>query len=127
MRALAPDPAGAGATMQQVDVIERNEQFEPVAKITADAAEFDPGADPQGWRLINDRRVRGLRKEERPTRPEPVSFWPSGITPTEVELTGEEADPGREVTFRFRRTGFRALTISRRVRGPPWVGRQGVR
>ena len=40
-----------------------------------------------------------------------------GPTPTEVELTGLEAEPGREVTFRFRRTGYRALTISRRIRG----------
>jgi eukaryotic-like serine/threonine-protein kinase len=40
-----------------------------------------------------------------------------GPTPTEVELSGEEAEAGREITFRFRRTGFRALTVSRRIRG----------
>jgi len=40
-----------------------------------------------------------------------------GPTPTEVELSGQEAEAGREVTFRFRRTGYRALTISRRIRG----------
>ncbi|MDB4986121.1 MAG: Serine/threonine protein kinase PrkC, regulator of stationary phase, partial [Myxococcaceae bacterium] len=40
-----------------------------------------------------------------------------GPTPTQLELSGAEAQLGREVTFRFRRTGYRALTVSREVRG----------
>ncbi len=41
-----------------------------------------------------------------------------GPTPTELEWTGPEAAPGRQLTFRFRRTGYRALTITREIRGP---------
>ncbi|HEX5657801.1 MAG TPA: protein kinase [Polyangiales bacterium] len=40
-----------------------------------------------------------------------------GPTPVEIEWTGAEAEPGRQVSFRFRRTGFRAMTITREVRG----------
>ncbi|HEY6877954.1 MAG TPA: hypothetical protein VI299_08035 [Polyangiales bacterium] len=40
-----------------------------------------------------------------------------GPTPIELEWTGTDAEPGRQVSFRFRRTGFRALTITREVRG----------
>jgi eukaryotic-like serine/threonine-protein kinase len=40
-----------------------------------------------------------------------------GPTPVEIEWSGADAEPGRQVSFRFRRTGFRALTISREVRG----------
>ncbi|MDB4977189.1 MAG: Serine/threonine protein kinase PrkC, regulator of stationary phase [Myxococcaceae bacterium] len=40
-----------------------------------------------------------------------------GPTPTQLEWTGAEAQLGREVTFRFRRTGYRALTVTREVRG----------
>ena len=40
-----------------------------------------------------------------------------GPTPTQFEWTGAEAELGREVTFRFRRTGYRALTVTREVRG----------
>jgi serine/threonine-protein kinase len=40
-----------------------------------------------------------------------------GPTPIELEWTGAEAEPGRQVNFRFRRTGFRAMTITREVRG----------
>ncbi len=41
-----------------------------------------------------------------------------GPTPTELEWTGPEALPGRQLTFRFRRTGYRALTITREIHGP---------
>jgi len=40
-----------------------------------------------------------------------------GPTPTQLEWSGAEAQLGREVTFRFRRTGYRALTVTREVRG----------
>ncbi|MET0285797.1 MAG: serine/threonine-protein kinase [Polyangiales bacterium] len=40
-----------------------------------------------------------------------------GPTPVELEWTGADAEPGRQVSFRFRRTGFRAMTITREVRG----------
>jgi serine/threonine protein kinase len=40
-----------------------------------------------------------------------------GPTPIELEWTGADAAPGREVSFRFRRTGFRAMTITRAITG----------
>ena len=40
-----------------------------------------------------------------------------GPTPTQIEFRGVEAEPGRQVTFRFRRTGYRALMVTREVHG----------
>jgi serine/threonine protein kinase len=40
-----------------------------------------------------------------------------GPTPTQIELTGAEAELGREISFRFRRTGYRAMIVTREVRG----------
>jgi len=40
-----------------------------------------------------------------------------GPTPTQLEWRGPDAEPGRQVTFRFRRTGYRALTVTREVVG----------
>ena len=40
-----------------------------------------------------------------------------GPTPTQIEWRGSDAEPGRQVSFRFRRTGYRALMVTREVRG----------
>jgi serine/threonine-protein kinase len=40
-----------------------------------------------------------------------------GPTPTQVEWSGADAAPGREVTFRFQRKGYRDLTVIRQIRG----------
>ena len=40
-----------------------------------------------------------------------------GPTPVEIEWTGPDALPGRQVTFRFRRTGYRAVLVSRKIHG----------
>lgn len=40
-----------------------------------------------------------------------------GQTPLDIEWTGDEAAPGRQVTFRFERTGFRPFTASRTLTG----------
>jgi len=40
-----------------------------------------------------------------------------GPTPTQIEWTGDDAAPGREVTFRFQRKGYRDLTVTRTLRG----------
>jgi hypothetical protein len=40
-----------------------------------------------------------------------------GPTPTQIEWRGVEAEPGRQVSFRFRRTGYRALMVTREVHG----------
>jgi serine/threonine-protein kinase len=41
-----------------------------------------------------------------------------GPTPVEVEWRGPDAQPGRQLTFRFRRTGYRAVLVTREIRGP---------
>ena len=40
-----------------------------------------------------------------------------GPTPTQVEWMGDDAEIGREVTFRFQRKGYRDLTVTRTIRG----------
>jgi serine/threonine-protein kinase len=40
-----------------------------------------------------------------------------GPTPIELEWSGPDALPGRQVTFRFRRTGYRAVIVTREIRG----------
>jgi hypothetical protein len=40
-----------------------------------------------------------------------------GPTPTQIEWRGSDAEPGRQVSFRFRRTGYRALMVTREVHG----------
>ncbi|MCS6798691.1 MAG: protein kinase [Myxococcota bacterium] len=40
-----------------------------------------------------------------------------GPTPAEVEWIGADAEPGREVTLRFQKDGYRDYTVTRRVSG----------
>jgi serine/threonine-protein kinase len=39
-----------------------------------------------------------------------------GPTPAQLEWSGPDAAPGREVTFRFQRKGYRDLTVTRQIR-----------
>lgn len=45
-----------------------------------------------------------------------------GPTPAQVELTGDSAAPGTELTFVFSRAGFRDTTVTRVVRGDGTLG-----
>ncbi len=72
------------ATMRWVDVIERDAKLEPVAHVTADAAEFDPAR--QAWVLTNGRRATGLQPQSRRSPEQPVDAYKSNITPDEIAL-----------------------------------------
>jgi lipopolysaccharide export system permease protein len=71
------------ATMQDVDVLERNERLLTAAKITAAKAEWDPRLS--AWRLEGGVRLAQLLPDERPVR-EDVDVWRTSVTPQEIEL-----------------------------------------
>ena len=77
-----------GPWMEQVDVIEFDENFMPVAHILADKGEWDPKR--REWRLINGRIVTGLRpnSNERVSKERAYPAYRSSITPDEIALYG---------------------------------------
>lgn len=83
-RYIPPGPQNRGvATMQDIDVLERNERFITAAKISATKAEWD--ATLGGWRLEGAVRIAQLLPDQRPVREEPT-LWRTSITPQEIDL-----------------------------------------
>jgi lipopolysaccharide export system permease protein len=83
-RYVPPGPGNRGlATMQDVDVLERNERLLTAAKISAKKAEWDPRLN--AWRLEGGVRVAQLLPDQRPVR-EDVELWRTNITPQEIDL-----------------------------------------
>lgn len=79
-----PGPQGT-AVMRVVDIVQRDANLQPIAHITADAAEWDQ-AD-RLWRLTGGKRVTGLAPQAvRSTDPQPVAVYKSNITPDEIAL-----------------------------------------
>jgi lipopolysaccharide export LptBFGC system permease protein LptF len=72
------------ATMQVIDVIERDGDYRPSAHISAESAEYDPSRG--GWALTKGVRVRGLSPGQERGRPEPIDFWKTSINPEEIAL-----------------------------------------
>lgn len=72
------------AIMHEVDIIERDEQLQPVAHITAERAEWD--AESQRWNLAKGRRVTGLRVDQRRSAEAILTTYQTNITPDEIEL-----------------------------------------
>jgi lipopolysaccharide export LptBFGC system permease protein LptF len=79
-----PPEAGQAAWMQELNVVQHDEQFQPLALLTADRADWDAGTAT--WRLTNGSLVRGLLPTETREPGAPVAEYKSGITPTEIEL-----------------------------------------
>ena len=79
-----PETKTEPATMKEVDIIERDEQLNGVAHVTADGATWD--ADRRRWNLINGRRVTGLQPGAVRGPDQPVPFYKSNIDPYEVTL-----------------------------------------
>jgi lipopolysaccharide export system permease protein len=78
-----PDPKAY--SMQEVTIIERNDQFQPTAQITAERAEWQPRRSQ--WNLINARRVTGMEPGARPHIDEHYKEpYKSSITPEEISL-----------------------------------------
>jgi lipopolysaccharide export LptBFGC system permease protein LptF len=78
-----PDPRSP--YMREVTIIERNDQLQPTAQITAERAEWERGKAQ--WRLVNARRVTGLAPGQRPRIDKNYKQpYHGGITPEEVSL-----------------------------------------
>jgi lipopolysaccharide export system permease protein len=79
-------PAGTDgvAVMQELDLIERDANLDPVAHVTADRAQWDPLS--RQWRLTNGRRVTGLQPHMQRSSEVPVDAYRSNITPDEIAL-----------------------------------------
>jgi lipopolysaccharide export LptBFGC system permease protein LptF len=73
------------ATMEELDIIERDKSYEPVAHIEASGAWYDAKAQPACWRLQNGKRMTGLRGAETPTQTS-VDVWQTSITPAEIAI-----------------------------------------
>jgi lipopolysaccharide export system permease protein len=82
---FSPESGTEPANMLDVDVIERDQQLEPIAHISADRADWDDRR--KIWLLTNGKRVTGLLPEQ--TR-SPEVAWPiwktTNITPEEIAL-----------------------------------------
>jgi lipopolysaccharide export system permease protein len=78
--AYFPERPNRPATLETVDVIERNEKLEVVGKITAQSARWD-GAR---WNLEGATRVTGLRDGR--AAEEPIALWDTSITPRDIDL-----------------------------------------
>ena len=79
-------PAGdnSPAWMEQMDVIEFDEKFMPVAHILADKGEWDERRAQ--WNLTNGLLVTGLRPTDQVTKEKAVPAYRSSITPDEIAL-----------------------------------------
>jgi lipopolysaccharide export system permease protein len=78
--------------MEQIDVVQFDDLFRPVSHIAADRAEWDEKL--KAWRLTNGRITKGLRPDQKRSKPEPIAAYASSITPDEVALykSGEFVD-----------------------------------
>jgi lipopolysaccharide export LptBFGC system permease protein LptF len=72
------------AYMEDFDVIERDQQLQPTAHISADRADWDPLR--KEWLLTNGSRVTGLRPEQRRSDEVAWPAWRTNISPEEVAL-----------------------------------------
>ncbi|WP_428938618.1 LptF/LptG family permease [Fontivita pretiosa] len=83
-RYIPPGDDGSPARMFELDIIERDSQWRPVAHVVADRAEWD--AQHQQWKLTRGRRVTGLLPNENRSPEQPVAVYQSNITPDEIAL-----------------------------------------
>jgi hypothetical protein len=68
--------------MREIDLIEHDDNFLPIAHLTADRGVFDGKA----WQLTGGRRVTGIQPTQRRSRPQVVKEYESDVTPEEIEL-----------------------------------------
>lgn len=70
--------------MEEMDVIVRDSEMEPVEHISARRADWDPVK--QEWRLSDGRRVTGLRRDEVRSEEQRVEVFRGNVTPEEISL-----------------------------------------
>lgn len=79
-----PPTATTPATMEEMDVLERNDAMEPVSHLFATTATWD--ASHHRWNLADGRRVTGLLPRQIHSDEQPVSFYQGEVTPEEIAL-----------------------------------------
>jgi lipopolysaccharide export system permease protein len=100
-----PETQTSEPWMEQIDVIQFDERFMPVAHISAQRADWDPRG--KQWKLTNGRMVTGLRPGETVTKEKAWPAYRSNITPDEVSLyrSGEYVEllPSARITLLLER------------------------
>ncbi len=118
-----PATATAAAWMEQLDVIEFDNNFMPVAHIVADKGEWDERHAQ--WNLTNGKLVTGLRPEDNVTAEKPMDAYRSSITPDEVALyrSGEYVEllPTSRITLLLERPKSYGTTDLQRVKHSRWT------
>jgi lipopolysaccharide export LptBFGC system permease protein LptF len=79
-----PPAADRPATMEVVDIIERDDNGAVTRHITADRARWQP--EQSAWRLENGRGVTGLLPDQQRSEPKTVDQWRTSVTPEEIAL-----------------------------------------
>ena len=115
-----PESDAGPAWMEEVDVVEVDENFTPVAHVRADRAEWDEAG--KQWRLTNGHRVTGLAPNIEDTGIDQRD-WPvyrSSITPDEIALyqSGEYVEllPSSRITMLLDRPKSYGATDLQRVK-----------
>jgi lipopolysaccharide export LptBFGC system permease protein LptF len=80
---FTPAAGGGNAMMYELDVIERDENLQPVSHTTAASAEWD--ARHQQWKLTRGRRATGLSPQQDRVE-KPIAVYKSDVTPDEIAL-----------------------------------------
>ena len=73
------------ASMEKLDIIERDKTYQPIAYIQAPRAWYDDKTKPQVWRLQDGVRLTGLRGNE-PLTQASIDVWHTSITPAEIAI-----------------------------------------
>jgi lipopolysaccharide export system permease protein len=77
-------PAPRNPVMFEFTLIERNEQLQPVSRLIARRADWNP--DSQSWLLTDGKRITGLLADSARRVEDNVPAYKSNITPEEVSL-----------------------------------------
>ncbi len=72
--------------MQEITIIQRNEEYMPVAQITAERADWEPRANGGQWKLTRAKIVTGLEPGGKTTIKDYNLPYKGSITPEEVAL-----------------------------------------
>ena len=102
-----PEGATGPPWMEQVDVVEVDENFVPIAHIRADRGDWDPNR--RQWKLTNGLRTTGLAPnvEDTGVSTQPWPVYRSSITPDEIALyqSGEYVEllPTSRITMLLQR------------------------
>lgn len=79
-----PPTGGEEPFMEDIDVLERNDNLQPMAHLFAASAEWEPAR--HDWKLTGGHRVTGLLPNESPSPEQPVDYYKGDVTPEEISL-----------------------------------------